>query len=179
MTSAYLDTNVIIARYMPSDPNFRQVEKFFRSSPDTRYISEVSILELYCVFSRLIRASALSTLRDQDDFGKLTVDEKVRVAVEHALRTCKLKVIPSERTFDRLPASKQMLEIPHELFEAIRCSPEFGVKTLDALHLAYASAIKELVQDLETFATLDKDISARSENIRNKIGINVVTPTEI
>jgi predicted nucleic acid-binding protein len=164
---------------MPSDPNFHRVENFFRNTSEPRYISEVSILELYCVFSRLIRGGSLTALDDEGGFEQLATDEKVRVAVEHAVRSWAVKVITAERTFVRLPVSKQMLDIAHELFEAIRCSPEFGLKTLDALHLAYASTMRELVPDLDTFTTLDRDISSRKEAIQNRTGIRIVTPLDM
>lgn len=128
------------------------------------------------MFSRLIRGGSLTALDDLRDFDQLTINEKVQVAVEHAVRTWGVKVITAERTFVRVPVSKQTLEVAHELFEAIRCSPEFGLKTLDALHLAYASTMKELVPDLDTFATLNKDLSSRREAIQNRTGINIVTP---
>lgn len=154
------------------------MENFFKKVSEPRYISEISILELYCVFSRLIRGDSVTTLDGIRDFGQLTIDEKVRVAVEHAVRTWGARVIVPERTFVRLPISKQTLEIAHELFEAILSSPGLGLKTLDALHVAYACAIKELAPDLDTFTTLDKDISSRREAIQNQTGIRVVTPLE-
>ena len=56
--ATYLDTSVIVARYVPADPAFNEVERLFRTSPESRYISEISVLELHCVFSRLIRDEA-------------------------------------------------------------------------------------------------------------------------
>jgi predicted nucleic acid-binding protein len=176
VTATYLDTNVILARYVPSDPSFHSVENFFKRMHEPRYISEISILELYCVFSRLINGGSLTALDSVRGFNQLTTDEKVRVAVEHAVRTWRVKMMVPERTFVRLPLSKQTPEIAHELFEAIRSSPRVGLKTLDALHVAYAHSIKELIPDLHTFTTLDEDISAKSEAIENETGIKVVTP---
>jgi predicted nucleic acid-binding protein len=164
---------------MPSDPDFHQVEIFFRNKSQPRYISEVSILELYCVFSRLMKGGFLTALDDERDFEQLATDEKVRVAVEHAVRSWGVKVIIAERTFVRLPVSKQMLDIAHELFEAIRCSVEFSLKTLDALHLAYAGTMKELVPDLDTFRTLDRDVCSRKEVIQNRTGIRILTPLDM
>lgn len=178
MTATYLDTSIILTRYVPSDPNFHSVENYFKRLSEPRYISEISILELYCVFSRLIRAGSLTALDGIRGFDQLTIDEKVRVAVEHAVRTWGAKVIVPERTFVRLPLSKQTLEIAHEIFEAIRSSPRLGLKTLDSLHVAYAYTIKELVPNLDTFTTLDNDISSRREAIQNETEIRVVTPLE-
>jgi predicted nucleic acid-binding protein len=175
VTATYLDTSVILARYIPSDPSFHSVENFFKRMSEPRYISEISILELYCVFSRLINGASLSALDGVRGFGQLTIDEKVRVAVEHAVRTWRVKVMVPERTFVRLPLSKQTFEIAHELFEAIRSSPVVGLKTLDALHVAYAHSIRELVPDLNTFTTLDKDILSKSEAIQKETDIRVVT----
>jgi len=176
VTATYLDTSVILARYVRSDPSFHSVENFFKRMSEPRYISEISILELYCVFSRLISGGSLTTIDDVRGFGQLTIDEKVRVAVDHAVRTWRVKVIVPERTLVRLPLSKQTFEIAHEFFEAIRSSPWVGLKTLDALHVAYAHSIKELVPDLDTFTTLDEDILSKRESIHKETGIRVVTP---
>lgn len=176
--ASYVDTSVIVARYVPSDPSFNAVERFFRRSSETKYVSEVSILELHCVFSRLIKAGLLSTLGEIRGFDDLTVEEKVRVVVEHAIRTGRLNVAVPERTFAKFPLSKQTLEIEHALFEAIRVSPRLGLKALDTLHLSYARAIKELAPDLETFTTLNKEITSRREEIEIELGITVVSPLE-
>jgi predicted nucleic acid-binding protein len=152
------------------------VEHFFRASSERRYISEITVLELHCVFSRLIRGKALTAVDDVKDFNDLSVEEQVRVALEHAVRTWRLRVAEPERTLSKFPLSKQTLEIEHELFEAIRISPRLGLKALDTLHLAYARAIKELVPDLDTFTTLDTDIISRKEEIENEIGIRVLSP---
>ena len=176
MKSTYLDTSIILARYLRSDPNFHRVEKLLGNTSQPRYISEASILELYCVFSRLINSRSLISLEEKVGFDQLTTDEKVRVAVEHAIRSWRVKGITPERTSIRLPASDQMFEVTHEIFEAIRCAPELGLKALDALHLAYASTIKEVDPDLDTFTTLDKDISSKKDTIETKTGIRIVVP---
>ncbi len=174
----YLDTSVILARYLPTDPDFRAVEKFFQKSSEPKYISEISVLELYCVFSRLIRGGLLAALGDIREFDDLNVEEKVIVAVEHAIRTWRLRVAISDRTFLKFPVGKQTIEIQHELFEAIRISPTLALRTLDTLHLAYVRAIKELAVDLQTFMTLDKEIASRRETIQNELGITVVSPLQ-
>jgi predicted nucleic acid-binding protein len=176
--ATYVDTSVIIARYAPSDPSFNIVERFFRKSSEARYISEISVLELHCVLSRLIRAGMLTTLGEVRDFDDLTVDEKVRVVFEHAVRTWRLNVAVPERSFVKFPISKQTLEIEHELFDAIRVSSRLGLKALDTLHLTYARAIKELAPDLEAFTTLDSEITSRREEIESEFGIRVESPDE-
>jgi len=49
--ATYLDTSVIVARYMPADPAFSKVERLYRARSEARYVSEISVLELHCVFS--------------------------------------------------------------------------------------------------------------------------------
>lgn len=174
--ASYVDTSVIMTRYVPSDPSFNKVERFFRKSSEARYISEISVVELYCVFSRLIRAGMLTAVGEVGDFDDLTVGEKVRVAVEHAIRTWRLNVAAPVRSSVKFPLSKQTLEIEHELFEAIRVSPRLGLKALDTLHLTYARAIKELRPDLDAFITLDNEITSRREEIQMELGIRVMSP---
>jgi len=176
--ATYLDTSVIIARYMRADPAFRKVEKLFRRSSEARHISEISVLELYCVFSRLIRGGMLTADFGRSSFADLEMKEKVRVAVEHATRTWRLTVTTPERTYAKLPLSRQTIETEHELFEAIRVAPALGLKALDMLHLSYAKTIRETVPDLETFTTLDRDIISRRNEIEKELDITVVTPLD-
>jgi len=175
--SSYIDTSIILARYLPSDPKFQAVDSFFKKSSGARYISEISILELYCVFSRILRAGMLKPLPPGISFEDLSVEEKVTVVVEHAIRTWRLRIAATERSYLKLPVGKQTLQIGHELFEAIRVSAKLGLKTLDTLHLAYASTIRELEPDLQTFTTLDKEITARREEIEKEMHIKVLEPT--
>jgi len=174
----YLDTSVIIARYMPADPAFNKVERLFRASTEARYISEISVLELHCVFSRLIRGGMLSAPLGISSFADLEIKEKVKVAVEHAIRTWRLTVATPERTYARFPLSRQTIETQHELFEAMRTAPALGLKTLDMLHLTYAKTIRETVPDLETFTTLDGDIISRRNEIESELDITVVSPLD-
>ena len=174
----YLDTSVIVARYLPTDPSFHVVENFYHESSGARYVSEISVLELYCVFSRLIQAGALTVLSDIKEFDDISVEEKVRVAVEHAIRSWRLKVTVPDRTFLKFPVGKRAIEIGHEFFEAIRISPRLALKILDTLHLTYARAIRDLAVGLETFVTLDKEIVSKRETIQNEIGITATSPVK-
>jgi predicted nucleic acid-binding protein len=176
--ATYLDTSVIIARYMPADPAFSKVERLFRASSEARYISEISVLELHCVFSRLIRGGMLTAHLGLSSFAGLEMKEKVKVAVEHAIRTWRLTVTTPERTYARFPLSRQTIEIQHELFEVLRTVPALGLKTLDMLHLTYAKTMRETVPDLETFTTLDGDIISRRNEIENELDITVVSPLD-
>ena len=176
--ATYLDTSVIIARYMPADPAFNKVERLFRASTEARYISEISVLELHCVFSRLIRGGMLSAPLGISSFADLEIKEKVKVAVEHAIRTWRLTVATPERTYAKFPLSRQTIETQHELFEAMRTAPALGLKTLDTLHLTYAKTIRETVPDLETFTTLDGDIISRRNEIESELDITVVSPLD-
>jgi len=176
--ATYLDTSVVISRYMPADPAFSKVERLFRASSEARYISEISVLELHCVFSRLIRGGMLTAHLGLSSFAGLEMKEKVKVAVEHAIRTWRLTVMTPERTYARFPLSRQTIETQHELFEAIRAAAALGLKTLDMLHLTYAKTIRETVPDLETFTTLDGDILSRRNEIENELDIRVVSPLD-
>jgi len=176
--ATYLDTSVIIARYMPANPAFNEVERLFRTSPEPRYISEISVLELHCVFSRLIRGGMLSAPLGLSSFEGLETNEKVKVAVEHAILTWRLTVATPERTYIRFPLSRQTIETQHELFEAIRTAPTLGLKTLDMLHLTYAKTMRETVPDLKTFTTLDGEIISRRKEIENELDLTVVSPLD-
>jgi predicted nucleic acid-binding protein len=176
--ATYLDTSVIVARYMPADPAFNAVGRLFRTSPEARYISEISVLELYCVFSRLIRGGMLTAPIGLSSFADLEPNEKVKVAVEHAILTWRLTVVTPERTYARLALSRQTIEVQHELFEAIRTAPMVGLKALDMLHLTYAKTMRESVPELKTFTTLDGEIISRRREIQDELDIKVVSPLD-
>jgi predicted nucleic acid-binding protein len=176
--ATYLDTSVIIARYVHADPAFRKVERLFKESSEARHISEISVLELHCVFSRLIRGGMLTAGLGLRSFADLEMKEKVKVAVEHAIRTWRLTVTTPERTFARFRLSGQTIKIQHELSEAMRTAPALGLKTLDMLHLIYTKTMRETVPDLETFTTLDGDIISRRNDIKKELGIVVVSPLD-
>ncbi len=110
-------------------------------------------------------------------FDDLEMREKVKVAVEHAIRTWRLTVATVERTYAKLPLSRQTIDTQHEFFEAIRTAPALGLKTLDMLHLTYAKTIRETVPDLKTFMTLDGEIISRRNEIENELDITVVSPS--
>jgi hypothetical protein len=171
-------TSLIIARYMPTDPAFQKVERVFRTSSDPRYISEISVLELHCVFSRLVRGGTLAAHPGLSSFADLKMREKVRVAVGHAIRTWRLTVVTPERTYTRFPLSGHTIEIQHELFEAIRTAPVLGLKTLDMLHLTHPRTMREAVPDLKTFTTLDGDMISRRDEIEKELGITVASPRD-
>ena len=174
--ACYLDTNVIVTRYLPADPNFLAVNTFFKKSHEAKYGSEISVLELYCVFSRLIKGGAVSVADYASEFESLNVDEKVRVSVEHAIQTWRLRVTVPEISFTKLQISKQAIQMDHRLFEAIRVSSKLGLKTLDTLHIAFASTLREIAIDLETFITLDAEIISKREDIESEFGIQVASP---
>jgi len=176
--ATYVDTSVIVARYVPADPAFKEVERFFKTSSESRYISEISVLELHCVFSRLIRSGRLTAHLEPSRFADLDMKEKVKVAVEHAIQTWRLTVTTPERTYARFPLSRQSIETQHEFFEAIRAAPTLGLKTLDMLHLTYAKTMRETVPALGTFTTLDADIISRRNEIESELGITVVSPLD-
>jgi predicted nucleic acid-binding protein len=175
--TCYLDTNVIVTRYLPTDPNFPAVNTFFKKSHEAKYGSEISVLELYCVFSRLIRGGAVSVVDYVDEFERLNADDKVRISVEHAIQTWHLRVAVPEISFSKLPISKQVIELDHRFFEAIRVSSKLGLRTLDTLHLAFASTLREVAIDLDTFMTLDREILSMREDIERELGIHVASPT--
>jgi predicted nucleic acid-binding protein len=167
---------VILARYLPSDHRFGAVEQLFRKQRETRYISEISLLELHCVFSRIIRAGELRTSEHIIDFDTLSAPEKVKVAVEHAIRSWRLRLIESQASSVKLTVAQRTINIRDKLYEAIQLS-KLGLKTLDTLHLAYAMSIKELYPDLETFTTFDGDMISKRDEIEKETAIEICVPT--
>jgi predicted nucleic acid-binding protein len=68
---------------------------------------------------------------------------------------------------------------PIEYLTCIRLAHALKLKTLDLLHIAYASNLRKWGYDIKTFVTLDQDIIGRAQEIQQETEIEVEEPTPI
>jgi len=176
---AYVDTNVILARYILSDPHNDSCRKFFEQTEMERLGSSLSLLELSCVYSRLLEAKEIDVPRRIEVLlSELSHEEKVRGLLEYTLRDCNLKITD----VDPIPLTISLLGSPtrvsHIYLKALSLASQLRLKTLDTLHLAHASCLKDEGVQIEYLVTNDVEILAKREQISQILQGRVLSAEE-
>ena len=65
MIKAYIDTNVVVARYKPNDPLHEIAEKLFNLPQVELYASPLTLVELYSVLSRVHIETSLIGIKNK------------------------------------------------------------------------------------------------------------------
>jgi predicted nucleic acid-binding protein len=170
----YLDTNVILARFAPDEPNQQEAKKLLYEI-ETGHLSAVTsvltLVEVACTTSRAYERYS--------DKGKSLGREAIAGAfLRRVLKISKLRFIPvgGDVTID---ANKGSVEIPALFALALEIGSKTGVKTLDTLHLASAAiAVRIYGEKIGSFITLDEDILKRRETIAQLIESQIVSLSE-
>jgi len=177
--SAYIDTNVVLARHIPADPHNASSRLFFKETKLRRLVSSLSFLELCCVFSRLLDSGEVQFHpKVEPSLTDLPYPDRVQALVEYALRDCGLVVLDA----DTIPLTISLLDSPigtdHIYLEALRLAPQLRLKTLDTLHLAHASCLRDMGVQVEWLVTSDDDMLTRREQISGTLPISVISIDE-
>lgn len=171
----YLDTNVILARYAPDEPQHDEAKSLLDKVEGGKLAAVTSILTLVEVVS--------TTSRAYDRFV-----DKAESFKRHEVSGAFLRRVISIKNLDFIPMGGEVLmnvedrrlKLPVLFAIALELGSKTGVKTLDNLHLAAASIASRIYgKKIDYFVTLDGNILKRRENIRELIETKVVTPTEI
>ncbi|MEM3004522.1 MAG: hypothetical protein QXK96_04415 [Candidatus Bathyarchaeia archaeon] len=92
--STYIDTSVILARYNPNHPHSASCRKFLKETKDEKLASPLSILELSCIFSRLLEAREVEAPPQIEAMLKdLSYEENVQASVEYAIKDFRLRIV--------------------------------------------------------------------------------------
>lgn len=170
----YLDTNIILARYAPDEPQHNQAKILLQkieSGKVTAVTSVLTLVEIVCTTSRAFE-------KFNTEKGKLQREQVAGAFLKRILKINKLAFIPLGGEVS-VTASKRQVDIPALFALALEIGSKTGVKTLDTLHLASASiAAKIYGHKIDYLVTLDEDILKRSEEISSLIDCRVVSPTE-
>jgi predicted nucleic acid-binding protein len=171
----YLDTNVILARYAPDEPQHAEAKKILNkieTGPLAAVTSVLTLVEVVCTTSR-----AYQRFDDQTD---LMGREEIAGAFLRRLINIKgLDFIPTggELTLD---AQERQVKLPALFALALEIGSKTGVKTLDTLHLASASIASRIYGDkVDYFLTLDEDILKKHEQIEKLIDSKVISPVAL
>ena len=160
-----------MARYKTGDPLQRVAERFFGSSGETRFVSPLTIVELFSVFSRILESVTLS-------LGHTEIDDITRLeaVVQASLVDCRLSAVSLPLRAEWTLADRR-LSVPSEYAEARKLAPSLRLKTLDILHVAYSSLLRKSGTPIAEFVTGDEELVSRSEPIQRLTGIRVVRPS--
>jgi predicted nucleic acid-binding protein len=167
---AYVDTNVILAKYFPEDRLHSKATAFLELNRKRKFVSPVSIVELAAVVSRLQR-----DIRAPRELQQEPPRRRVRAIVEFLIRDCALTVaaVPARA---KIKFAGTILSVPLEYHSSIRLAHALELKTLDLIHLAYADNLRKWGHEVAAFVTGDSDILNKSDKIQEQLGIEVKEP---
>lgn len=171
----YLDTNVILARYAPDEPQHDEAESLLHKIEEGQMAAVTSILTLIEVAS--------TTSRAYNRFGgkgePLERREVAGAFLRRVINIPNLEYIPIGGVVS-INLQEQHVKLPALFAVALEVSSKIGVKTLDHLHLAAASIASRIYNHkIDCFITLDDDILKRHKKIKDLIGTSVATPAEM
>ena len=171
----YLDTNVILARYAPDEPQHDEAKSLMNKIEAGNIAAITSVLtlvEVVCTTSRAYQ-------RFNDEVGALGREEVAGAFLRRILNIKKLQFIPLGGELS-VTVEERQVKLPALYALALEIGSKTGVKTLDTLHLASASIASRIYGNkVDYFVTLDEDILKRYEEIRTLIESNVVSPTAL
>ena len=167
---AYVDTNVILAKYFPDDTLHGKAERFLDHDGGRKVVSPVSVVELTAVVSRLD-----ADIRAPKELLQESPRKRVRAIVEFLIRDCNITVatVPARA---RIKFAGTILSVPLEYQRSIRLVDALKLRTLDLIHLAYADNLRKWGHEINTFVTGDRDVLSKTEQIREQIGVEVKEP---
>ncbi len=171
----YLDTNVILARYVPDEPQHDESKSLMNKIEAGQLEAVTSVLtlvEVVCTTSRAYQ-------KFDDEARALEREEVAGAFLRRLLNIKKLDFIPMSGELS-VAAEERQVKLPALYALAIEIGSKTGVKTLDALHLASASIASRICGDkVDYFVTLDEDILKKQQEIRNLIDSKVVSPVAL
>jgi len=172
MKNYYLDTNIFLARYSPSEREHESSRTLVDATETGKLRAITSTLTLVEIAS-VVR-------RSPGKFPEKTSPSDVAGAfVRRALSVRNLTYLPMGGDM-ALGASGFQVRIPLLLSAALKAAKTIPVRTLDLLHLASAfMATRVFGQDLDFFATLDEGILGFRREVKDFIGCPAVTPNEL
>ena len=156
----YVDTNVIIARYMEEDELKQSADALLGRRGLDLLGSPLTVVELASVLSRV-------RVRLRGRRKRATIPSLVRyilldsgVRIETPLAVVRSKLLGGY--------------VPLEYHLSLAYAERLRLKSLDLIHVAYASAL-----GADVLATGDREILDRREEIVEEAGVDVKHPSEL
>lgn len=174
-----MDTNVILSRYIRSDP-YREAAKKIFSFEDVERYSYVTLIELFSVVSRLLEEGAFRIPQAiQREIRHFKYDEKVQFLVAYFVKESCIRIPFTYYDYEALLLPPCEAVTPSLFVEICMLSSKLRLKTLDNLQIALALILRRTMADLDYFMTEGKQILNKRFKIEGSTGMNVVSPTEL
>ena len=162
---AYVDSNVIIARYMPQDKWYALSERFF-TKKNTRYITPLTLVELYSVFSRVLEQISFP--------GKESLNDRstaLNTLIKFVIDDCNLKIL-SVPYVAEVEIDGTAIRAPIEYVMSLIWAALLELKSLDLVHISYSWVLK-VKKGIGTFVTADDEIASRKALIQKHLGVKI------
>ncbi|MFH0848770.1 MAG: hypothetical protein V1857_04640 [archaeon] len=177
--NAYVDTGVMLARYIPGDPENPSCSRFFERIETNKFVSVLSILELSCVFSRLLETDEVEVPPEiEESLTELSREERIRTMVEYVLEDCGLRTVEVDPIHLTISLLGSPTKISHVCYKALNLASELRLRTLDILHLAHISSLVDEGVQIECLVTNDSELLARRKQISEILRIRVLSVKE-
>lgn len=164
----YIDTSVIVSALDPLDSEHNLARSVI-DEHDDNVISELTLVEMTSVIQRrqdsLNKKTILNSSNIIDLYGKIL----------YILQEMELKLLfPNESSI-----GSPLGNLASPYFRAIELSSDVPMKTLDLLHLGFASEIGDNLNIKLDFLTRDNEFAKYSDKILEVLGIRVLTLNRI
>jgi predicted nucleic acid-binding protein len=170
----YLDTNIILARYAPDEPQHDEAKILLNKIEKGELSAVTSILTLV----EVVCATSRACERFDDKVGSLGREEVAGAFLRRVVNINNLVFIPMGGEVS-VNVVERRVKLPALFALALEIGSKTGVKTLDTLHLASASIASRIYgHKIDCFVTLDEDILKRREDISGLIESRVLSPAE-
>ena len=171
----YLDTNIILARYAPDEPQHGEAKDLLRRIEEGEFSAVTSILALVEVVS----ATSQAYSRFEGNAESMKREEVAGAFLRRVLDIQNLGFIPVGGEVS-LDVEEKAIRLPALFAVALEMGSKTGVKTLDNIHIAAASIASRIYgQKIDYFITLDEDILKHQKEIEELAEIRVVSPAVI
>lgn len=168
----YLDTNVLVSQYKPSDIFYRESLIIIRALKRRGMRGYTSPLTLVEMVSFVSRNFPLKRGEKPEDAKKIAVSKILKEIASFQLEF-------SSPTGDySLKLGDQDVRVPAIIGDALGMSSA-GLKTLDLMHLVAAKYCRETVPELSAFVTGDNDFLLQKRNLSERVGIPFLSPREL
>jgi len=171
----YLDTNVILSRYAPDEPQHVEAKKLLEEIEGGKLAAVTSVLTLVEVVSTITRAYERFT----DKTESLKREEITGIFLRRIMKIRNLDFIPVGGEVS-IKVEERSVKLPASFAIALEIGSKTGGKTLDNLHIAAAFVASRIYDHkIDYFVTLDEDILRHQGEIKELIETKVITPAEI
>ncbi|OLS19265.1 MAG: hypothetical protein HeimC3_46310 [Candidatus Heimdallarchaeota archaeon LC_3] len=171
MRILYIDTNVLLARWIKDDP-------FHNES--VLIISAIENNQIKAYFSTFGLCEIVSVVKRQEEKFSSIFTNKNLISLAFLKKVRKIKNINifNDKNILKVNISGQKTEISLTYWTAINIGAKTGLKTLDNIHIALSRIISTVTEDsVDFFITGDSGILQKAKEIKKMFNISVIDPS--